>query len=92
MTDEDPIGLAAREALWVMLQLGGPPLLAMLAVGLLVSVIQALTQVQEATLAFLPKLAVLAVVLLLMGGAMTHSLVGYAQGLFDRSIALGGLK
>jgi flagellar biosynthesis protein FliQ len=35
MTEDDPIGLAVREALWLTLQVGGPPLLAMLAVGLL---------------------------------------------------------
>ena len=91
MTEDDPIGLAAREALWLTLQVGGPPLLAMLAVGLLVSVLQALTQVQEATLAFLPKVVALGLVLLLMGGAMTQALVGYTQSLFDRAVAVGGL-
>lgn len=88
---EDPIALAAREALWLTVQVGGPPLLAMLAVGLVVSVLQALTQVQEATLAFLPKLLVLGAVLLLMGAGMTQALVGYTEGLFDRAVAVGGL-
>ncbi len=91
MTEDDPIGLAAREALWMTLQLGGPPLVAILAVGLAVSLLQALTQMQEASLAFLPKLAALAAVLLAMGGGMSQALVGFAQGLFDRAIAVGGL-
>ena len=52
--------LAAREALWVALQVGGPLLLLLLAVGLVIAVLQALTQVNEATLAFLPKVVVLA--------------------------------
>ncbi len=88
---EDPIALAAREALWLTLQVGGPPLLAMLVVGLVVSVLQALTQVQEATLAFLPKVAALGVVLLVMGAGMTRALVGYTETLFDRAVAVGGL-
>ncbi len=82
--------LAVREALWMALQLAGPPLLAMLAVGLVVSIFQALTQVQEATLAFLPKLVVLGVVLLLLGPAMAGAMRGYAASLFDRMIAVGG--
>lgn len=89
--DETPVALAAREALWLVLQLGGPPLVALLAVGLLVSVVQALTQVQEATLAFLPKLAVLGAVLLLFGPRMVAALRAYAETAFDRAITIGGL-
>ena len=51
--------IAAREALWISLQVGGPLLLLLLAVGLVIAVLQALTQVNEATLAFLPKVVVL---------------------------------
>ena len=89
---EDPIGQAAREALWLTLQVGGPPLLAMLAVGLVVSVVQALTQVQEGTLAFLPKVAVLGMLLLLLGPWMLERLRGYTEGVFDRAVAVGGLR
>jgi flagellar biosynthetic protein FliQ len=89
--DETPTSLAVREALWMAVQLAGPPLAAMLAIGLIVSILQALTQIQEATLAFLPKLAVMGVVLLLLGPAMVGSLRGYAAGLFDRIVAVGGL-
>ena len=88
---ENPTALAVREALWMALQIAGPPLGAMLAVGLLVSLIQALTQIQEATLAFLPKLAVLGVVLLLLGPAMVGAMRGFAASLFDRMITVGGL-
>jgi flagellar biosynthetic protein FliQ len=82
--------LAVREALWMALQLAGPPLIAMLAVGLVISVFQALTQIQEATLAFLPKLVVLGLVLLLLGPWMVGSMRGYAASLFDRMVAVGG--
>jgi flagellar biosynthetic protein FliQ len=89
--DETPTPLAVREALWMAVQLAGPPLAAMLAIGLIVSILQALTQIQEATLAFLPKLAVMGVVLLLLGPAMVGSMRGYAADLFDRIVAVGGL-
>ncbi len=89
--DEDPIGASAREALWITLQAGGPPLVAMLVIGLIVSLIQALTQVQEPTLAFLPKLAVLGAILLVFGPSMLEMLRGYAIVLFDRAVAIGGL-
>ena len=61
---------AAVEAMWLALRVAGLPLAAMLAVGLVVSVLQALTQVQEPTLAFLPKLVAMALVLLLSGPAI----------------------
>ena len=88
---EDPAALAAREALWMAMQLAGPPLLAMLAIGLVVSVLQALTQIQEQTLAFLPKLAVMGLVLLLLGPGMAGALRSYAEVLFDRVVTVGGL-
>ena len=52
--------LAVREALWVTLQIGGPLLVLMLLIGLVVAVLQALTQINEATLAFLTNGRVLA--------------------------------
>ena len=88
---ENQTALAIREALWMALQLGGPPLGAMLAIGLVVSLIQALTQIQESTLAFLPKLIVLGVVLMLLGPAMVGAMRSYAASLFDRMVAIGGL-
>jgi flagellar biosynthetic protein FliQ len=87
---EDPTAFAVREALWLTVQLAGPPLLLMLVIGLVVSLLQALTQIQEATLAFLPKFAGLAVLLLLLGPAMAGTMRGYAAQLFDRIVAVGG--
>ena len=86
----DPAGEAARQALWLALELAGPPLLAMLVMGLVVSVIQALTQIQEATLAFLPKLLAMGVVLVLLGPMMGGALRGFSGQLFDRIVAVGG--
>jgi flagellar biosynthetic protein FliQ len=64
---------------------------ALLVTGLVISVLQALTQVQEPTLAFLPKVAVLGGALLLLGPAMVEVLRGFTLVLFDRAIAVGGL-
>ncbi|WP_198376973.1 flagellar biosynthetic protein FliQ [Neoroseomonas rubea] len=83
------VALASREALWVTLQIGGPILILMLVVGLVVAVVQALTQVNEATLGFLPKVAVLAAALLLLGPFMSGVLRGYAGSLFQAVVEVG---
>ena len=82
----DP-GAAARRLAY----LAGLPLLAMLAVGLVVSVLQAVTQVQEPTLAFLPKLVAMALVLLLSGPAIGGSMRAYADALLGRIVSAGGM-
>ncbi len=81
---------AMRETLWVSLQVMGPPLLAVLIIGLAVSLLQALTQVQEATLAFLPKLVVGGALMLLLGPFTVAVMRGWTESLFDRMVALGG--
>lgn len=88
---EQPAAQAMRHALWVCLQLGGPPLVAMLVVGVAISLLQALTQVQEATVSFLPKVAVMGGVLMWLGPFMGQVLQGWALQLFDQVVALGGL-
>jgi flagellar biosynthesis protein FliQ len=82
---------AAVEALWLALRVAGLPLAAMLVVGLSVSVLQALTQVQEPTVAFLPKLVAMALVLLLSGPAIGGPLRAYADTLLSRMVAAGGM-
>ncbi|RVT89550.1 flagellar biosynthetic protein FliQ [Rhodovarius crocodyli] len=88
---EEPAALALREALWTAVQIGGPPLGAMLAVGVVISLLQALTQIQEATVAFLPKVAVMGGVLMILGPGMVRHMQGWTQHLFDQIVALGGL-
>lgn len=82
---------ATVEALWLTLRVAGLPLAAMLAIGLAVSVLQALTQVQEPTLAFLPKLVAMALVLLVSGPAIGGSMRAYADALLARIVAAGGM-
>ncbi|MCC7059890.1 MAG: flagellar biosynthesis protein FliQ [Burkholderiaceae bacterium] len=68
-----------RHGLETLLAVAAPVLLVALAVGLIVSVLQALTQINEATLSFLPKLVAIAVTLMLAGPWMLTLLVDYLQ-------------
>lgn len=72
-----------RQALEATLFLAGPPLLAALAVGLIISIFQAATQINEATLQFVPKLVVMFIVLLLAGPWMLQYLMDYIERLFQ---------
>ena len=89
--DQTEVAAAMRDTLWVMLKLGGPLLVAALAVGLVVSLVQAVTQVNEATLVFLPKLLVLCAALALLGPFMIATLTDYTRVLMDRLVTVGGL-
>ena len=88
--DAAQVAGALREALIVSLKLGGPPLLVSLAVGLAVSLVQAATQISEATLTFLPKLILVAGALALLGPFMAASLTDYSRALMDQIIVVGG--
>ena len=81
MTPESVLTLAQR-ALEVTLLMSGPPLLAALVTGLLVSVFQAATQINEMTLSFIPKLVAIFVVLVLFGPWMLGILLDYMRELF----------
>ena len=89
MSEADAAG-ALREAMWLLVKLGGPLLLAALVVGLLVSLLQAVTQINEPTLVFLPKLLVLGTALAILGPFMTEQMTGFAHSLFDRLVSVGG--
>ncbi len=84
------VAAALRETLWIVLKLGGPLLLAALAVGLVVSLIQTVTQINEATLVFLPKLLVLFGAMALLGPFMASTLTDYTHVLMDRLVLVGG--
>ena len=79
----------SREAVIVMLKVSSPLLLLALAVGLIISLFQALTQMQEMTLTFVPKIVVMFLSLLLFTPFMLSVLVTFTQGLMDRIVALG---
>jgi flagellar biosynthetic protein FliQ len=79
----------SREAVIVMLKVASPVLLIALVVGLIISLFQALTQMQEMTLTFVPKIMVMFLSLILFLPFMLGVLITFTQGLMDRIIALG---
>lgn len=78
-----------REAIWVMIKAAGPLMILALVVGLAISIFQALTQIQEATLTFVPKMLVLFVGMLLLLPFMLSVLRGFTLELFDRIVGMG---
>jgi len=75
-------------ALWTATKLAGPVLLTTLVVGLLLSVFQSATQIQESTLTFVPKLVVAAVVLVVTGAWSLRVLEGFTREIFAMIPAL----
>ncbi|MGE5594399.1 MAG: flagellar biosynthesis protein FliQ [Hyphomicrobiales bacterium] len=88
MNEAVAIGLA-REALWTALLVGGPILGITLVVGLVVSILQAVTQVNEMTLTFVPKLIALFVGMLLFGPWMMDTLISFSAGIFANMATYG---
>lgn len=82
MTEGFIIGIG-RDALWTVLLISAPILGLGLIVGLVVSILQATTQIQDATLAFVPKILAVLVALALFGGWMLTSLVDFTQRIFQ---------
>jgi flagellar biosynthetic protein FliQ len=73
----------ARESIYVLLQISAPAMLAALAVGVVIGLLQALTQIQEMTLVFVPKIIAIFLVLLISlpfaGAAMNNLMTDVAQ-------------
>jgi flagellar biosynthetic protein FliQ len=82
MTPEEVVTVG-RHALEMTLMLAAPLLLTALAVGLIVGIFQAATQINEMTLSFIPKLLAMAAVLALTGPWMLRSLVEYTRNLIE---------
>jgi flagellar biosynthetic protein FliQ len=74
----------ATQTLMVAAKISAPILIVTLALGLGVSLVQSVTQVQEHTLTFVPKLAGVALVIVLAGNWMLAELMGFTTMLFDR--------
>ena len=82
MTPESVMTIG-QHALEMTMMLAAPLLLVALAVGLLVGIFQAATQINEMTLSFIPKLIAIAVALLVAGPWMLRELIGYTRGLIE---------
>ena len=87
MTEVDVFDVL-REAVIATLVAAGPVMAVGLVVGLLVSLFQALTQIQEASLAFVPKILAIFVALLVFGPFMLTTLIGFTHTMADRIVAL----
>lgn len=77
----ETIFMVGQEAMIVAVKLTAPVLLPSLAVGLIVAMFQAATQINETTLTFVPKLIVIGIVLMIMGPAMLQMFLDYFQDL-----------
>jgi flagellar biosynthesis protein FliQ len=83
MTPET-ITTIGQHALWVTMLVGAPLLLSALAVGLLVGMFQAATQINEMTMSFIPKLLVIVAALVIAGPWMLGVLVDYTRQLMEQ--------
>lgn len=79
----------ARDSMIVVFKVSGPIMLAGLIIGLVISLFQALTQIQEPTIAFVPKILVVFVVFLLSMPFMLSTLIAFTQQLAGRIAGIG---
>jgi flagellar biosynthesis protein FliQ len=82
----------ANEGLWLILILSLLPLLASLIVGLVVSLFQALTQIQEQTLTFVPKIIATILVIMITAGWMMDTLREFAIRAFDMMLQVSVMR
>jgi len=82
MTDTSIIEIATQ-AMIVALKLSAPLLLTSLCVGFVISLFQSMTQIQEVTLAFVPKVVAVGIALLVSGNWMLHTMVSYTEELWS---------
>jgi flagellar biosynthetic protein FliQ len=77
----ETVYMVGQEAMIVAIKLTAPVLLPSLAVGLIIAMFQAATQINESTLTFVPKLIIIGLVLLIMGPWMLQMFLDYFQAL-----------
>lgn len=82
MNQEFIIYITSR-MLWTIAKVAGPILIASLLVGLIIAVFQSATQIQEMTLTFIPKLIIVAVIILVLGSWMGAQVIGFTVELFN---------
>ncbi len=82
MTIEEAI-LWGQQSIWAILAICGPPLFAALVVGLFISILQAVTQINEMTLVFVPKITAVFLVILLMGSWMLEQAMAFGTQSFE---------
>ena len=83
MTQIDVLEIA-QGALWVILMVSGPIMMAGLMIGLVIALFQALTTIQEMTLTFVPKIIIIFVAIVVFLPFMMTSVIEFSMTLFDR--------
>jgi flagellar biosynthetic protein FliQ len=87
----DPfIASALRDCIITIAKIGGPVLLAAMIIGVIISMLQAVTQINDATLAFLPKMIIIFLTILLFGPYFVRVMSEFSQNLFDHIVTIGG--
>lgn len=84
LTSQDAVDIG-KQALILATKLAGPFLIVVLAVGVIVGILQSVTQIQEQTLAFVPKLIAAALVIAISGAWMLDQAVSFGQDLMERA-------
>ena len=87
MNEQEVIDLL-REAIWLSIKLGAPIMMVGLIVGVAIALLQALTQVQEMTLVFVPKILMIFLAMFLMLPAFTTTLIEFMNMLADRIVQI----
>jgi flagellar biosynthesis protein FliQ len=80
--DQDTVVSLATQAMTLAIEVAGPMMLVGLAIGLVVSVFQAVTSIQEQSLSFIPKIVGLAALIVILGPWMLGLLVNYTENLY----------
>ena len=78
-----------REAMILTLKISGPAMVAGMVVGLVIALFQALTSIQETTITFVPKIAVMLMTIVVFLPFMMTALIEFTRTLFDRAVGLG---
>ncbi len=86
MTGEEVLDFG-RDALWTTVLMCAPAMIAGLVVGLVIAFFQALTQIQEMTLVFVPKIIAIFIALLIFLPLMGAAIAGFSNGVFERIAA-----
>lgn len=81
MTEQTVIDIGAK-TIWVAMKVASPALFATLIAGLVISVIQAATQINEQTLSFIPKIIVMTVAIIVCGPWIIQTMMGFTTDLF----------
>lgn len=84
--DQNHIIDILREGIWVALKISGPMLIASMAVGVLVAIFQAATQIHEQTLSFMPKALLIVAFFLLAGSWMLSSMQDFTRMIFTQML------